>query len=263
MQLKECYVISYDSFKYSPKYAFEIKSSRPTSTFFIIKKGTYRYTFNEQTLYAYENDLVYVPRGGTYKYEVLTPVKETFLQQVEFQIFDTETSSEMSLTDIPTVAVHNCNQEITELMEELTSSNVCANKYNVFKHTGIINMLIYYMALNCDSLRASKIRVPIAQVLEYISRNLDKPILISKLAEISHLSPVPFRRVFEQEISCSPKAYVTNLKIKKACSLLQKTDKSIGEIAILVGYENVYYFSNVFKKETNFSPTAYRNKFSL
>ncbi len=262
MQLKECYVICYDSFKYSPKYTFDIKSFRPTSTFLYIKKGTYRYTFNGHTLYAYENDLVYVPYGGAYKYEVLSPAKETFLQQVEFQIFDTKTSSEMSLTDIPTVAVHNCNQEITELMEELTSLNICANKYNVFKHNGIINMLIYYMALNCDSLKTSKIRAPIAQVLEYIARNLDKPITISELAKISHLSSVQFRRVFEQEILCSPKAYITNLKIKKACSLLQKTDKSIGEIAILVGYENAYYFSNVFKKSTNLSPSAYRSKFS-
>lgn len=262
MQLKECYVICYDSFKYSPKYTFAVKSFRPASTFLYIKKGTYRYTFNGHTLYAYENDLVYVPYGGAYKYEVLSSSRETFLQQVEFQLFDTETNAEMSLTDTPTLAVHNCSKEITDLMEELTSLSVCANKYNIFKHTSIINMLIYYMALNRDSLRTSKIRAPIAQVLEYIARNLDKPITITELAEISHLSSVQFRRVFEQEISCSPKAYITNLKIKKACSLLQKTDKSVGEIALLVGYENIYYFSNVFKKETDFSPSAYRNKFS-
>lgn len=252
-------IICYDSFRYSPKYSCETKSDRPSSAFFIIKKGTYRYTFDGRTMYAHDNDLVYVPRGGSYKYEVLTELKDTFLHQVEFQIFDAKTGGVTALADHPVTAIGNCGAEVADLMEEVTSISAYSAKYNSYKMISILYMLIYHTALNHDAFRQTAMSRPINEALKYIEKNLGERIVVSEIAKMSHLSVVQFRRQFKKELCAAPNAYITTLKMKKARSLLRQTDCSIGEVAALVGYENVYYFSNAFKKKIGMSPSAYRN----
>ena len=55
----------------------------------------------------------------------------------------------------------------------------------------------------------------------------------------------------------SPNRLVTDMRIGYAKELLVTSRYSVGEIATLSGFENVYYFSSVFKKKTGFSPTGY------
>ena len=59
----------------------------------------------------------------------------------------------------------------------------------------------------------------------------------------------------------SPRQYVTKMKIDYAKELLMINRYNISEIAELCGFENVYYFSNVFKKQVGISPIAYIKNF--
>ena len=49
-------------------------------------------------------------------------------------------------------------------------------------------------------------------------------------------------------------AYFIQLKIRKACELLDQTDSTIREIASQLGYDDPYYFSRIFKKDTGLLP---------
>ena len=49
--------------------------------------------------------------------------------------------------------------------------------------------------------------------------------------------------------------------INEAKSRLRKNDKSISEIAYDLGFENMSYFSRLFKRETGMPPSAYKNQF--
>ena len=49
--------------------------------------------------------------------------------------------------------------------------------------------------------------------------------------------------------------------IGEAKDRLRKKDKSISEIAYDLGFENMSYFSRLFKKETGMLPTSYKNQF--
>ncbi len=57
------------------------------------------------------------------------------------------------------------------------------------------------------------------------------------------------------------KQYITELRIREAIHLLQNSDISIKCIANKVGYENVYYFSKVFKQKTGLTPGYYRRDY--
>ena len=55
--------------------------------------------------------------------------------------------------------------------------------------------------------------------------------------------------------------YILSTRIRNAQILLETTDYNISNIASMVGYENAFYFSRLFKKEKGLSPAAYRKVF--
>ena len=55
-----------------------------------------------------------------------------------------------------------------------------------------------------------------------------------------------------------PVKYVTMLKLDKAKELLITGHYTISEIVEICGFENIYYFSTVFKKHFGVSPKNYR-----
>ena len=57
----------------------------------------------------------------------------------------------------------------------------------------------------------------------------------------------------------SPQKYLTNVRIKKAKTLL-RSDNKISIISEAVGYPDQLYFSRVFHKATGMSPTEYRGE---
>lgn len=65
-------------------------------------------------------------------------------------------------------------------------------------------------------------------------------------------------RIFKKETGQTIFSYLTKVRISQAKMLLTSSNLKIKTIALRVGYEDIYYFSNVFKKETGFSPSHFR-----
>ena len=86
------------------------------------------------------------------------------------------------------------------------------------------------------------------------SQNFD----YKKLCEASGFSYSYFSTLFIKKYRMSPVKYVTKMKIDYAKELLVDNRYTISQIAELCGFENVYYFSNVFKKIVGVSPNKYK-----
>jgi len=94
--------------------------------------------------------------------------------------------------------------------------------------------------------------------LEFLENNYSDPGLsILQLAKQSDIGVSYFRKLFTNIYMVSPAKYLQKIRISKARDLLISQSHSIGEIAEMTGYSNIYYFSNVFKKETGLSPTEF------
>ena len=59
----------------------------------------------------------------------------------------------------------------------------------------------------------------------------------------------------------SPSKYLTMVRMEQAKQLLQQTDEAMAQIALAVGYQDVFYFSKVFKKSEQLSPSEYRRMY--
>lgn len=97
---------------------------------------------------------------------------------------------------------------------------------------------------------------------EYIDSNLKQKITLSKLASIVNLSPTYFHKVFTETLGITPTEYTTNVRIDKAKELLVKTNLPVYEIAIECGYDNIPYFSYIFKNRINIAPGEFRKRHS-
>ena len=95
--------------------------------------------------------------------------------------------------------------------------------------------------------------------VNYIKTNLHLPISVTDLCSTIGITQPYLYKIFKQETGISPKQYMLNCKFAEAKKLLAHTELSISQIANSVGYENVLDFSKLFSKQTNLSPTAYRN----
>lgn len=101
-----------------------------------------------------------------------------------------------------------------------------------------------------------------AQMLfDYIAKHYSETITSCHLAKLCHMNESYFCRFFKKNFGRTPLTYLNEYRIEKASSLLKKTNKSITEIALETGYEDINYFSRTFKKLKNLSPTEYREQF--
>jgi AraC-like DNA-binding protein/quercetin dioxygenase-like cupin family protein len=92
-----------------------------------------------------------------------------------------------------------------------------------------------------------------------IREKLNTAISPEEIAASLNMSYTWFRRMFKNYTGLAPAQYISQLKIQKAKELLSVTNKTVKEIAFDLGFESVDYFSTQFRKQTNQTPTQFRN----
>lgn len=94
--------------------------------------------------------------------------------------------------------------------------------------------------------------------VRYLETHLSDPELrVESLAASCHLSVPYFRRLFRMIYSIPAAEYVERVRIRRAEAELRIPGTKVGRVAEAVGYRNVYHFSQVFKKATGTSPSAF------
>jgi AraC-like DNA-binding protein len=98
----------------------------------------------------------------------------------------------------------------------------------------------------------------VSKSLSYINGSYTEPIRIPRLAAMEGLSVSRYNTVFRQCVGVSPVRYITKLRMRQACTLLEGTGLTVKQISKIVGYEDNHFFSKIFKSYVGVSPVAYR-----
>jgi AraC-like DNA-binding protein len=85
-----------------------------------------------------------------------------------------------------------------------------------------------------------------------------EPFSMRELSASLGISPVQLTRQFRSAYRVTPSAFVTSLRIGRACRLLEETTLPLEAIAERCGYENGFYLSRVFSSHQGITPSAYR-----
>lgn len=98
----------------------------------------------------------------------------------------------------------------------------------------------------------------ISRIMYYINEHFADIDNISQISDHFYISKYHLCRIFKEATSMSVIEYLNRVKIKRACTLLQKTNKSITEICMECGFNSSVYFCKLFKKLVNLTPSRYR-----
>ncbi|RKN86121.1 helix-turn-helix transcriptional regulator [Paenibacillus ginsengarvi] len=93
---------------------------------------------------------------------------------------------------------------------------------------------------------------------EYLEMHYAEGITIEKAASFAGVDRAHFSRTFRSVYGTSPSSYVLQLKMAAAREMLARSSWTLTEIALSVGYPDLFSFSKAFKKYSGMSPGEYR-----
>ena len=100
----------------------------------------------------------------------------------------------------------------------------------------------------------------IIEAITYIKANLQSKLTVEQIADHAGFSKFYFLRLFKRVTGCTLVQYINLLRCEQAKELLRDRNYSVKETALACGFDNLSYFSNVFKKHTGTLPGVYKNK---
>jgi len=101
----------------------------------------------------------------------------------------------------------------------------------------------------------------IDRINEYIAQHYQEDIGRNEIGAQFYLVPEYLAKLYKKKTGVSLKDYINEYRLEQARRLLRTGEDRVGEIAIEVGFENLSYFSTLFKKSTGMTPLEYRRKF--
>lgn len=73
-----------------------------------------------------------------------------------------------------------------------------------------------------------------------------------------HCSPSQVYRYTQKYFGMTPSSYINSVRLRRAAELLELTDRRIGEIAAAAGFEDISYFTRLFRRAFGMAPGSYR-----
>lgn len=115
-----------------------------------------------------------------------------------------------------------------------------------------------FLGIKSNSIKPDAVPTLIQNVEDYLKKNYSSPITNTVLSHEFGFVPSYLSKLFKAYMGLSPAEYLTHYRIDKAKKLMKaQPDLMMKEIASLVGINDQYYFSKLFKKETGQWPTEF------
>ncbi|WP_282141080.1 bifunctional transcriptional activator/DNA repair enzyme AdaA [Cytobacillus oceanisediminis] len=182
----------------------------------------------------------------------------------------------------------NINLSFEEMWEKIIA---CDRKYDGLFYTAVKTTKIYCRP-SCRSRKPKKINVEfyaeknvaeeagyrpckrcqpeveqsphitlIRDIITFLVNHYKQNLALKDIADQIGLSPFYLERLFKQETSETPRAYLEKIRIDKAAHLLISTSLTNLEICYEVGFQSPSNFYKVFRSLKNCSPSEYRKEF--
>lgn len=98
------------------------------------------------------------------------------------------------------------------------------------------------------------------QAIRYIEEHFADDINVRSIAEALAISESHLSKVFKDTLHCTIGEYLTQYRIREACTLLKDPQNRIYEVAIRCGYNDQRYFSVIFKRTMGMTPNEFRTR---
>jgi len=232
---------------YNPENTKLKRNDRQLWAVVIKYEGETVYTSNGKQFLSDINHMVVLPKGCSYEWQCTKPghfsiiefeSKLTFCEPIAFSVKSGETMLKM----------FKALEYKRNLRKPMTEFESIRDTYSI---------LLALTQSASERYVPSERQQKITPALAYISQHYHENITNDRLAAISGISTVYFRKLFSSVVGVSPIVYARRLRIEKAKEMLRSDYGTLSDVAQSLGYASLYDFSRDFKKHTGVSPSKY------
>lgn len=206
-------------------------------------------------------DIFFLPKSSCYKTTFFnTSENKANTWLINFQLYD-ENGEEFAFFDKVAKLKNDNTGYIFGLFKEVEQSYT-APVCSIPKTKALLLRILAELAENHhqSNLAASSYETILPGIL-YLEKNPDQSKSIDELAKLCHVSSTCFRKLFKCYSGVSPVDFRIHKRLEHAKQLLANEFLTVGEVSRQLGYDDVAYFSRLFKKKVGQSPSEYARCF--
>ena len=123
---------------------------------------------------------------------------------------------------------------------------------------GLIHTLFAELVLDYTTASTAKTSSWIDDCIKYMELHAAEGITVQQVADYAGVHRSYFSKVFSDQVGIPPLKFMQKIRMEKAERLLRDSNATVTEIALSLGYPNLYTFTRAFKQYYNVSPLAVR-----
>lgn len=179
---------------------------------------------------------------------------------------------EMASEEIDVICnrIFHCRKELYRVLKNFSqnisldipySKNLVLNNL----HEILIRLLQYdYLDVEDSKLPKESYQYFQNQLLEnivsYIDNTICEPISVEDICNKFAISRSSLQTLFKNNLNTTPKKYISDLKLAKSKLIIKENKYTISEIAFMLGFSSIHYFSRAFTQHFDISPSEYAQK---
>lgn len=151
--------------------------------------------------------------------------------------------------------------QVLDDMRQARPSDVTAKAYFEAKITEAVALLLDWSLIHAHEQKhplrpADRSALNLART--HIETHIERHISTDELCRLTCTSPSKLTRLFKHAENMTPQEYARAVRLRKACTLLEDSDRPLADIARALGYARQGSFSEAFKERYSVTPREYR-----
>ncbi len=207
---------------------------------------------NNKTFVAHSGDVVYTPVGSEYKVQ-LSDFEDSKSHTIGINFHLLDDSGEAVVLSDNIQIFHNPTSKTLPLLFQRVLHYDTSQSFLKSR----ITLMEILLSLSSGT-TAESTPDYIVKAVRYLSEHIEENPTIARLASLSHISEVYFRKQFKVYMGTSPIEYRKSLRLDRARAYLEYGEISVQEIANMLGYSTVSHFIKEFKLRYGVPPLQYR-----
>ncbi len=242
-------IVNFFRFRRAPGWRLEVARPRYATLTYVLE-GAVRYLAAERWVSVRPGDAILLPAGADKRAAVGLRA-----HAAGYSVhFDLPAKALLPAFGARALMHPGLDSELLALFGDLDASWLEKEEEAPFRVEGIFLLVLARLArLGTPGIGQGDRRVQTIKrrLLEHMAAPVDS----EAIARGVGLSPVYMGLLFKRETGLSLRNYANRLRVRRAMDLLRGGAFSVGEVAAQCGFEDLYYFSRVFKRWTGVPPT--------
>ncbi len=218
-------------------------------------QGTETYNFQDKSISAAPDTVLVIPKGEIYT--TYLEGEKSVVTTIDFEIEGNADFRPFLIKLAKSNALKNLFSDAEKEWKRKKPGYIASCKSTFYKIAALlVRQESYYLGTNGYN--------KISGAVDHLHKHyLEPDFRLDSLAEMSEMSQRYFEKLFFAEFKMTPKEYLLSLKLELAKELLSNEKTSVTDVALQLGYSDIYHFSKLFKARTGYAPSKFKDKEAL